>query len=191
MPKVVDHEKRRRELIEASWQVIATEGLEGVTMRKIAAEAGCTTGRLTHYFADREALILASLRASYDVTGDRTRVAIADEIPPHEKLIRLVDEMLPSDEQRQLEWKVWIAFWSAATVDETLAQENDARHEAWAKELADLIQEAAPDTDAKQEADLLIGLINGVGLHAAVNPTEQNLFRARRLLRAHIDALID
>eukprot|EP00439_Symbiodinium_sp_Y106_P087687 s1_g223.t1 len=189
MPKIVDHEKRRQELIEASWQVIAAEGLEGVTMRKIAAEAGCTTGRLTHYFADREALILASLRASYDVTGDRTRVAIAEDIPPQEKLFRLVDEMLPSDDKRLLEWKVWIAFWSAATVDETLALENDARHDTWAEELADLIKEAAPDRDAKGEADLLIGLINGVGLHAAVNPTEPNLSRARRLLRAHIDAL--
>ncbi len=189
MPKIVDHEARRQELIEASWRVIAAEGLEGVTMRKIAAEAGCTTGRLTHYFADREALILASLRTSYDVTGDRARQAIANNTDDQEKLLQFAEEMLPTDKERLREWKVWIAFWSAATVDKTLAVENDARHQAWAEELADLIKDAAPIADARQEADLLIGLINGVGLHAAVNPTKENLDRARRLLRDHIKQL--
>jgi len=191
MPKIVDHDVRRRELIEASWQVIATDGLEGVTMRKIASQAGCTTGRLTHYFADREALILASLRASYDVTGDRARSNIAEDTDDKAKLLHIVEEMLPADEERLREWKVWIAFWSAATVDKTLAVENDTRHDAWADELADLIQGAAPAANARQEADLLIGLINGVGLHAAVNPTKENLSRARWLLHAHVDALVD
>lgn len=189
MPKIVDHDARRRELIEASWQVIATDGLEGVTMRKIAAEAGCTTGRLTHYFADREALILASLRASYDVTGDRARSSIANDTDHKAKLLHFAEEMLPADEERLREWKVWIAFWSAATVDKALAVENDTRHQAWAEELADLIKGAAPAANARQEADLLIGLINGVGLHAAVNPTKENLDRARRLLRGHIKQL--
>ncbi len=189
MPKIVDHDARRQELIEASWRVIAAEGLEGVTMRKIAAEAGCTTGRLTHYFADREALILASLRTSYDVTGDRARQAIANNSSNQEMLLQFAEEMLPADEERLREWKVWIAFWSAATVDKALAVENDARHQAWADELADLIKDAAPKADARQEADLLIGLINGVGLHAAVNPTKENLDRARRLLRRHIRQL--
>ena len=40
MPKIIDHDERRQELIEASWAVIAAEGLEGVTMRKIATAAG-------------------------------------------------------------------------------------------------------------------------------------------------------
>lgn len=189
MPKIVDHDARRRELIEASWQVIAAEGLEGVTMRKIASEAGCTTGRLTHYFADREALILAALRASYEVTGDRARASMANDADNKAKLLRFAEEMLPADDERLREWKVWIAFWSAATVDKTLAVENDARHKAWADELADLIKEAAPSAKARQEADLLIGLINGVGLHAAVNPTKENLDRARELLQAHIATL--
>lgn len=190
MPKIVDHETRRRELIKASWNVIAAEGLEGVTMRKIAAEAGCTTGRLTHYFADREALILASLRASYDVTGERARETMAKNASTQEKLLQFVEEMLPADDERLREWKVWIAFWGAATVDPILAAENDARHEAWASELAEYVGDAAPKSNAREEADLLIGLINGVGLHAAVNPTKSNLKRARSLLRTHIQQLI-
>ncbi|MGH3177968.1 MAG: TetR/AcrR family transcriptional regulator, partial [Streptosporangiaceae bacterium] len=50
MPKVVDHAARRAELVDAAWRVIAEEGLEAATMRRIAEAAGCTTGRVTHYF---------------------------------------------------------------------------------------------------------------------------------------------
>ena len=46
MPKQVDHAARRRELVEASWEVIASEGIEGTTLRKVAAAADCTTGRI-------------------------------------------------------------------------------------------------------------------------------------------------
>ena len=45
MPKQVDHGARRRQLVEASWAVIAREGLEGATLRKVAAAANCTTAR--------------------------------------------------------------------------------------------------------------------------------------------------
>ncbi len=189
MPKIVDHEKRRRELIEASWRVIAAEGFDGVTMRKIAAEADCTTGRITHYFADREALMLASLRASYDVTGDRARATFSDDTDKRQALLRVAEALLPADQDRLREWKVWIAFWSAATVDNTLAAENDARHAEWAAELAELIEDAVPGKDANAEAETLVSLINGVGLQAAVSPTKANLSRARQLLRAHIETL--
>ena len=47
MPKVVDHAVRRAELVDAAWRVIAEEGLEAATMRRIAEAAGCTTGRVT------------------------------------------------------------------------------------------------------------------------------------------------
>ena len=50
--------------------VIATEGLRGATLRRVAAEAGCTTGALTHYFADRQALLTAALQAAQRQTGN-------------------------------------------------------------------------------------------------------------------------
>jgi len=50
MPKGVDHDERRAELAEAVWRVVETDGLEGLTMRRIAHEAlqligACLEGR--------------------------------------------------------------------------------------------------------------------------------------------------
>jgi AcrR family transcriptional regulator len=33
MPKLVDHEARRKEIVEATWRLIASKGPDGLTMR--------------------------------------------------------------------------------------------------------------------------------------------------------------
>jgi len=190
MPKIVDHDARRAELVEASWTVIAAEGLEGLTMRKVADAAGCTTGRITHYFADREALVLAALRAVNGATGNRTDVLLSSDAPPREKLILCLEEGLPLDKIRQLEWKVWIAFWAAAASNPDLAKENDARHQGWIKALSPLITAVAPKTDAEHEARILMGILDGLGLIAAINPTARNKANARDAVHTHVAGLI-
>ena len=65
MPKIVNHEARREELVEATWRVIARAGMVGATMREIAREAGVSTGILAHYFTDKEDLLGFALRLSH------------------------------------------------------------------------------------------------------------------------------
>ncbi|MEQ9519945.1 MAG: TetR/AcrR family transcriptional regulator [Parvibaculum sp.] len=175
MPKIIDHEQRKRELIEASWAVIAAEGLEGVTMRKIAAAAGCTTGRITHYFADREALILAALYAVNEATSLRIdRILSEKDRPVFDRLIAATHEALPLDATRLLEWKIWIAFWGAATITPALAEENERRQREWLSAITPLIALLNPKADAAYEAERILGLLNGLGLRGAIQPTEQN-----------------
>lgn len=191
MPKIIDHDARRRELIEASWNVIATDGLDGLTMRKIATAAGCTTGRLTHYFENREALVLAALRAVYEAAGARMTHILTRGLTPTDTLRDMLEETLPLDDIRLQEWKVWIAFWTAASTDKVLAAENDARHTLWRKALLPLIAAIAPRADAMTEADALIGIVNGLGLLAAVSPTRGNRIRAKSALSHQIARLAD
>lgn len=189
MPKIVDHDTRRREIVEASWKVIAGEGLDGLTMRKIAAAADCTTGRLTHYFANREELVLAALRAVYDAAASRMATARDADGTPRERLLRMLEETLPLDETRLQEWKIWIAFWGTAAADRTLAKENDARHNQWRASILPFIREIAPSADAAYEAERLVGIVNGLGLEAAIGPTKGNRARARETLARHLASL--
>jgi len=188
VPTIVDREARRAEIIEASWQVIAAEGLAGLSMRKIADAAGCTPGRLVHHFADREEIVLAALRAVYDTAGARLE-RVRHSLPARERLLAYLEETLPLDRKRLIEWKVWIAFWSAATTHPALARENDERLAAWAAALTPLVAAAAPGADAALESETLIGLVNGVGLQAAVHPTPDNKRRARATLARHVATL--
>jgi AcrR family transcriptional regulator len=50
-------EERRKEILEACYQVVAKKGLEGATLKSIGREMGVAPSLLMHYFASKEALI--------------------------------------------------------------------------------------------------------------------------------------
>ena len=57
MPKIVDHDEYRRELLEKCFSIITRKGYAGVTMREIAKEIGVSTGTLYHYFPTKESIM--------------------------------------------------------------------------------------------------------------------------------------
>lgn len=67
MPKIVDHDKRKIEIAEATWKVIVEEGIEQATVRKIAQATGLSVGALRHYFASQSDL----LRFSMELVSER------------------------------------------------------------------------------------------------------------------------
>ena len=190
MPKQVDHGLRRRQLVEASWDVIAREGIEGATLRKVAAAANCTTGRIAHYFTGRDELIVSALRAAYTDAGKRMAAIIETEAKTEAdartRLSRVVYEGLPLDAARLREWKVWIAFWAAAASDVDLAQENARRYAEWQQLLSKLLATISGTEDVEVQALALVSMIDGLGIRTALVPSTKN----RRLARAAIDAWI-
>lgn len=54
MPKIIDHQERRSQILENSFQLFATIGYAGLSMRKIAKNMDMTTGMLYHYFSSKE-----------------------------------------------------------------------------------------------------------------------------------------
>lgn len=165
MPKTVDAAERRAEFIAASWNVIAEQGFDAVTMRSIAAAAGCTTGALTHYFTDRHALLVETLRAAHTAAAERM-ASVADAADSDFTRLRSVLlESLPLDDERLREWKVWLAFWGASMSEPALARENTRRYADWRHAVRDLLKPLSTTADA--DAELLIALIDGLGLRIA------------------------
>ncbi|WP_144173137.1 TetR/AcrR family transcriptional regulator [Pseudomonas sp. Kh13] len=63
---VGDRDAKRTELLAAAIAVIAQEGYAGATMRKVAQYAGCTTGTVTYYFANKEEMVSAVAQNLFD-----------------------------------------------------------------------------------------------------------------------------
>lgn len=61
-----DRKAKRTELLSAAIAVIALEGYAGASLRKVAKHAGCTTGAVTYYFANKEAMITAVAESLFD-----------------------------------------------------------------------------------------------------------------------------
>ena len=182
MPKIVDVGERRSAFVAASWEVIAAEGLNGATLKRVAAAAGCTTGALTHYFDDRASLLIDALRAAHYEAGARMLRVAQEAGGAEERLRQVLLEALPIDELRLREWRVWIAFWGATTGDATLLAENARRYEEWTAFVEQLLEPlTASAEDARWQAERLVALVDGLGLRVALiaDPAERAQAQAR------------
>jgi AcrR family transcriptional regulator len=112
VPRLVDHDQRRAELGEAAIRVILRDGLAGVTVRGVAAEAGWSTGSLRHYFRNQYELQAYVVQATTETL--RRRVVPRVQRPrTHgsvvEQAATIVEEMLPLDAERREEYALWSA----------------------------------------------------------------------------------
>src|SRR5919112_6585108 len=100
-------QRRLREVDEAARRVIIRKGLKSTTMRDISREGGFTTGVLTHYFPDKDALIVGVFSSASDNWITRVRQALGAADGPEEQLRALVALAIPSDPEERREWRLW------------------------------------------------------------------------------------
>ena len=185
MPRSVDPEEKRLGFVKASAHVIATEGIESATLRRIAKEAGCTTGSLMHYFPDRHSLLLGTLRKVHSKAAIRMR-AVSEHQTGLDRLRAVLHEALPLDQTRVKEWKVWLAFWSAALDDRTMAEENNRRYEEWRTVLFRLTEPVS--SKPKIATDLLLSFVDGQGVDIVRSNLRGQRLKARQ---EHCVTLLD
>jgi AcrR family transcriptional regulator len=176
MPKIVDHEQRREELAAAVWRVASRDGLDAVTIRGVAAEAGWSTGALHHYFADKEELLLFAFQTVADRVGRRVEAARAVAGDPLELARALLAIGLPLDAERRDETRVWFAFLGLALTRPPLARAQRLAYHAWRKLVADALLDAQErgdvdtDVDVEREAAGLVALVDGLAVQASFDP---------------------
>jgi hypothetical protein len=61
MPRRVDHEERRAPITAALLRIASTRGLQAVSMREVAAEAGVSLRPVQYYFTDKRPLMRPGL----------------------------------------------------------------------------------------------------------------------------------
>jgi AcrR family transcriptional regulator len=194
MPKVVDADARRREILESTWRVIAREGLGAATMRRIAEAAGCTTGLVTHYFKTKGEILIAALREVHEAAGRRMRARIEGR-SGLSALESVLHEALPLDGQRVEEWRVWLTFWGQALSSRALITEQRRRYEEWRRLVRGLLLQARregeldPKADVERCADETLALVDGLGIQAVFEADRLTPARLRALIREHVRQL--
>ena len=126
MPKLVDHEERRRLIAQATWRVVSRDGVRAASVRTVAAEAGLSSGALRHYFDDHSSLLLFAARHSLELAAARIREHLAGHPgEPRAVVQACLEELLPLDEQRAAESAVYFGLGDLArlTPDHTALRE--------------------------------------------------------------------
>jgi AcrR family transcriptional regulator len=173
MARQADHNERRKLFAAAALAVIAREGLEGLTMRVVAKEAGFTTGALTHYFQSKDELLIAASEAGADVvrpemddaaTGESARAALRD----------LLYTVLPTSPAMKAQWRFWMAFWERAAHSPQVQRVMRERYFEYTNRVATVIRrsqeqgETPRGVDAETVAREIIALIDGIGVQVMI-----------------------
>jgi AcrR family transcriptional regulator len=175
VPRIVDHDARRVELLHATWRVIGRVGLEGATVREIARESGHSNGVLAHYFSNKEDIIIQAHRLAYKAVVDRAEISRQSR-RGIDALREAIHAALPLDPQRFLEAVVDISLQGQALHNEVLRGVRQAsleRGNAW---WAEMVQEAIelgeidPDTDVAFTVTQIRVLVFGLSAEAVMSP---------------------
>lgn len=184
MPKIVDHDQRRSDLVEAAVDAIADLGLERATLREIARRAEATTGTISHYFRDKDELLVATLHH------------IAERLsgPSAEKANVWYDGVglhLPLDASARRYWKVWLAYCGAAPANPRLLEAYRGFYEGIETSIAAHLRERGmPARDADDAAGTIVAAVDGIGLCATVAPTLWPAARQRMALNRLLDTVL-
>lgn len=192
MPKIVDHGERKHHIAEAAWRVIQDKGMKGATVRNIAKEAGLSLGALRHYFSTQDELLDFAMGLVKERVTDRVRSIAESELPPKDKALSILLELVPVDEQKMTEMEVWFGFTFHAKY---IKQDTDAQDDGILAGIHRLIEFLdgngllRRDLDQDIEAERLYALVNGLALHALLESRRLHPERIVQVLTRHLDSI--
>ena len=193
MPRLVDHDARRRHVAEIAADLVADRGIDGLTVRDIADASGYSTTIVSYYFADKRDLLLATYEAAAGRQTARFEQTLAEGRP----MLAVLEALLPTSDASRRDWRLSIAFWGIAASDSHLAEDQQRRGRSYHARIESLLRRElrrVPDLDPADlalAARSLMTATTGIGMHATFDPEHWPARRQREVLRYAVARVID
>jgi len=168
---------RREELIAATLVCLSRFGHEGVSVRRISAEAGVSMGLITHHFAGIDALVAAAYEALAAQLLSRSRepaLALAGE--PTSSLHAYFCASFAPQALDPAIFRTWLVFWSLVPHSPQLRAVRDRAYAETRATLETLLTglrrtPGAPPFRVAAAAIGLSALMDGLWVELSLNPS--------------------
>lgn len=196
MPKIVDHDERRRVIVEALWRVVARDGAHEVSVRHVAAEAGMPKSSIGHYVGTMPQLM--GLAVDQLVQENTDYLMSLDLLSlDADKATEVLYTLVPVSERRRHMSGVWLLLASQAGADEEFAEVLHRLNASIADGLGDLLrgmqQQGLVDSGRQidREVRRLHALIDGLALQCMTDPSLRSETDVRAILREEVARLAE
>ena len=183
-------------ILDAALEVVATRGLEGTSVRTVAAAAGVSVGAVQHHFSTKDALLTAAM--------DRVSVGFQQEIQqrieaatdPRGALREVLLVLACAHEEDTRGARVWAAFATRAAVDPQIAAGYAAAWQQLETFLVGLLEPLRPSpspvgvTGNADVAAVLLALVDGLAIARAAEPGRMPADRADRMVETALSSLL-
>lgn len=188
-------EVRRDSLVEATLRCLKLHGHEGVSIRKISAEAGVSIGLINHHFPNKSGLIAAA----YSTLANALQNSLLTQskrpgATPRERLSGFFRASFAPDLIDPDLFNVWIVFWSMVRHSAEMSAVHDRTYDAQRAILESLLRDLANSGDApkfklKQAAIGLSALLDGLWVELSLSTSTVKPADAIALCEDWVDAL--
>ena len=175
-----DWDARSGELIAAARIVIAREGYAGASLRKVAEQAGATTGAVSYYFDNKEAMVVAVAEKLFD-EFDAWLAAHGDACDPQSLCESLLNWTTLGGSEA---WLVCLQLLTGARGDPALAAAIARRNARFLANLTRLIERGQAEGLIRSDfpADVLADQLGAMGDGWAISyPLEPERFGHGRI----------
>lgn len=153
MPKIVDHDQRRLDLVQATLRLIIRQGLDGATMRDIATEAGFANGVIKSYFGSKADLLAATYLYVFEATNARVATSTAG-LRGLDALRAFAHEVLPVTPDLHDEARVVLSYLAEVAQNPEHARATAETMELWREWIGSWLGEADADGRLRSEVDV-------------------------------------
>ncbi len=173
MPRFVDHESRRELVTATAADLIASGGVDALTVRGVAAAAGFSTAVVSHYFEDKRDLV----RSTYLAAANRATERFENTVRADGRtLASCLEALLPLDEESRRDWQLFVSFWGTAASDAELAAMQRKRVRSARVRVYNVLRDdfgpAAEDAELRAAARTLLTIVQGISTQAVFDPRD-------------------
>ncbi len=187
----IDHNQRRAQLVDVISGIVAERGVDAVSVREVASHAGVSIGTVQHYFPTKDRMLAFAVdRVGERVVARMQRSTVDRSIG--EGVRKMLLEMLPLDDQRTDEARIWLSFLARAMFTPDLLERAQRVGREVEERLAAAIRraqqlgDAAPDIDATRAAKVLYTLVDGLTARVLTDPDHIGSTEAVAILDAYL-----
>lgn len=194
MPRIVNHEKKRKSIAEAAWSIIKKEGIEKASIRRVAIEAGMSAGALRHYFSTKDEMLLF-IMDYYLEEGKKRSQSKSWSDNPLQAVAEVLLELISIDEEKKIETSVWWILALQSLTSDTLKEKKDemtnGMYELASSMIEILVLQGilSDSTNVKLEKSRLAALIDGLSIHALLRPDVYSPDKVKEVIRYHLETL--
>src|SRR5699024_2767239 len=158
------------------WRIIARNGIDDLSMRELASEAGYANGAIGHYFSGKDEILSVAYEHVVAMTDERISRSV-DGYKGFDALRRMCMEIMPMTEETRLESRVVVSFWQRSLNDLRLANINDAAVKKWRNQLCSYWLEGTRRSDhstinIESRVDALMTMLVGLQVSCALGGHE-------------------
>ncbi len=195
-PSRMEPQGRKELLMQATLRCLQQYGFQGISVRRICAQADVSVGLINHHYASKDDLVAQTYQHLTNRILQRLRAAMEQAGAHHRTRLKaffvasFADEILDPGLLES-----WISFWAAVRSSPAMGQVHDASYAAYRTLLCECLEGLArelewPHFNAPLAAIALSALLDGLWLESGLNPHVFTPAQGIQICEAWVDGLV-